>query len=103
MMCWRACGTVDQTGLLRCWCQLCSRHDTGRMTERGRYVVSWLSAVLAAFQFHGSNVFSSCRLVRPDTMRSSTSVSQASGSTSLQLRRLDQGGDDCPMPPAAVG
>ena len=39
------------------------------------------SASLAAFQVHGSNFSSSCRLVRPDTMRSSTSVSQANGST----------------------
>jgi hypothetical protein len=48
-------------------------------------VVSWVSAALAAFQFHGSSVCSSCRLVRPDTMRSSTSVSQASGSTSFSF------------------
>jgi hypothetical protein len=39
------------------------------------------SASLAAFQFHGSSVSRSCRLACPATMRSSTSVSQASGST----------------------
>jgi hypothetical protein len=50
-----------------------------------RYAVSGVAAALSAFQFHGSSVSSSCALVRPDTMRSSTSVSQASGSTSFSL------------------
>ena len=53
-----------------------------RRIERRRYVVSRVSAT---FQFHGSSVSSSCRLVRPDTMRSSTSVSQANGSTSFSF------------------
>ena len=48
-------------------------------------MVSRISAALAAFQFYGSSVSSSCRLLRPDTMRSSTSVSQASGSASFSF------------------
>jgi hypothetical protein len=50
-------------------------------SELVRHPVSAASAALTAFQFHGSNVSSSCRLVRLDTMRSSTSASHASGST----------------------
>ena len=40
-----------------------------------------LAAMAQGIQFHGSNVCSSWALVRPETMRSSTSVSQAIGST----------------------
>jgi hypothetical protein len=58
----------------------------GEGIERRRYVVSWVSAALAAFQFHSSSMSGSCRrLVRPDTMRSSTSVSQASRSASFSF------------------
>ena len=39
----------------------------------------------SAFQAHGSSRSSSCALVRPETMRSSTSVSQAKGSTPLSF------------------
>ena len=40
---------------------------------------------LLGFQFHGSSASSSVDLVRPETMRYSTSVSQACGSTSFSL------------------
>ena len=40
-----------------------------------------MTAGSVVFQFHGSSVWSWLRLVCPDTMRSSTSVNQASGST----------------------
>ena len=39
------------------------------------------TASRSACQFHGSNRSSSMALVRPETVRSSTSVSQAKGST----------------------
>lgn len=59
-----------------------TRRRCGQRTrEPACYPVPAASASLAAFQFHGSSVSSSCRLVRPATIRSSTSVSQASGST----------------------
>lgn len=45
------------------------------------YTVLGASATFSAVQSHGSSVASSFCLVRPVTMRSSTSVSQASGST----------------------
>ena len=43
------------------------------------------SLELPGFQFHGSRVSNSVALVRPETMRSSTSVSQACGSTPFSL------------------
>src|SRR6516225_1717804 len=53
--------------------------------ERRCYDESDASAVLASFQFHGSSVARSFCLVCPVTIRVSTSVSQASGSTSFNL------------------
>ena len=47
-------------------------------------------AGVLAVQFHGSSVCSSCCFVRPETMRSSTSVRYAIGLDTVQLRRLDQ-------------
>ena len=41
--------------------------------------------LLGSRQFHGSRSCSSCALVRPETKRSSTSVSHAIGSTPLSL------------------
>jgi hypothetical protein len=79
------CRTAGQPGLLRARCQLRGKLNVWRRIERRRYVVSWVSAAWGAFHFHGSSVSSSCRLVRPDTMRLSTSVSQANGSTSLSF------------------
>ena len=43
------------------------------------------AATRSAFQLHGSSRSSSWALVRPETMRSSTSVSHAEGSTPLSL------------------
>jgi hypothetical protein len=79
------CRTAGQPGLLHARCQLRGKLNVWRRIERRRYVVSWVSAAWGAFHFHGSSVSSSCRLVRPDTMRLSTSVSQANGSTSLSF------------------
>ena len=79
------CRTAGQPGLLRARCQLRGKLNVWRRIERRRYVVSWVSAAWGAFHFHGSSVSSSCRLVRPDTMRWRTSVSQANGSTSLSF------------------
>ena len=41
--------------------------------------------MFSSFQFHGSNVCNSVLLVRAETMRCRTSVSQASGSTLFSL------------------
>jgi hypothetical protein len=65
--------------LLRWHCH--GKRSIRRRIARGCYAVSGVSTVRPGFQFHGSSVSSWCRLVRPDTMRSSTSVSQANGST----------------------
>jgi hypothetical protein len=72
---------VDQPGLLRGRCPVA--RQTWRRIERRRHVVSWVATELAALQVDGSGVPSACRLVRSDTMRSSTSVIQASASTSF--------------------
>ncbi len=52
----------------------------GCATTRSPYAVLAASAAFSAAQFHGNRVSSSRRLVRPETIRSSTSVSQANGS-----------------------
>jgi hypothetical protein len=46
---------------------------------------AFIRNALSGCQFHGSNVVNSWILVRPETIRSSTSVSQAIGSTPLSL------------------
>ena len=56
----------------------CGRH---KLKEDASYAVLGTSTTLCAIQFHGSSVANSFCLVRPVTIRSSTSVSQASGST----------------------
>jgi hypothetical protein len=65
--------------------------DVRRRIERKRYVLSGDSA--AFFEVHGSSVSSLCRLMRE----------RGQWIDIVQRRRLDQGGDDCSMPPAAVG
>ena len=57
----------------------------GRSRELARHPVLAASSSLAAFQVHGSNSSSSWYLVRPETTRSSTSVSHANGSTSFNF------------------
>jgi len=49
------------------------------------YAVLARLASFAAFQTHGSNLSSSWFFVRPETTRSSTSVSHANGSTSFNF------------------
>src|SRR5262249_44462374 len=50
-----------------------------------RHAAKATSDLLGSRQFHGSRLCSSCALVRPETMRSSTSVRYAIGSTPLSL------------------
>lgn len=50
-----------------------------------RHAAQAASELLGSRQFHGSRFCSSRALVRPETMRSSTSVSHAIGSTPLSL------------------
>jgi hypothetical protein len=55
-----------------------SRRHHGALDDYAELIVAGMHA---GFQFHGSSVCNSFRLVRPDTMRSRTSVNQASGSS----------------------
>ena len=50
-----------------------------------RHAAKAASELFGSRQFHGSRFCISCALVRPETMRSSTSVSHAIGSTPLSL------------------
>jgi hypothetical protein len=67
----------------RAWRGRCAGRRRSR--EPARHPVPVVSASLAAFQVHGNNLSSSWIFVRPETTRSSTSVSHANGSTSFNF------------------
>ena len=72
-----------------------------------RRLTVWRSGITAAasrsaFQAQGSSRSSSWALVRPETMRSSTSVSQARGSTPFSFAVADQAGHDRPVAGPAI-
>src|SRR3954453_14442158 len=74
---------VDHTTMYR-WVQRFAPELEKRQASsnhRGPQAASAVAASRSAFQAHGNKHASSCALVWPETVRSSTSVSQACGST----------------------
>src|SRR3954447_7549470 len=74
---------VDHTTMYR-WVQRFAPELEKRQASsnhRGTQAASAVAASRSAFQAHGNKHASSCALVWPETVRSSTSVSQACGST----------------------
>src|SRR3954454_6833502 len=78
---------VDHTTMYR-WVQRFAPELEKRQASsnhRGTQAASAVPASRSAFQAHGNKHASSCALVWPETVRSSTSVSQAKGSTPLSF------------------